>query len=89
MSEEQAKYGKDFEKTKLIEMTAKYFQEEDTLSDGLGQEIEISAVSSDFKEFYFVIKTERWAINDIDEMIELLNDFKSRLEISKQKHEES
>lgn len=27
---------------------------------------------------YIVIKTERWAINNIDEFIELLKDFKSR-----------
>jgi hypothetical protein len=82
MSEEQAKYKTDSEKPPvLMGITAKYFQEEDTLSDGFGQEIEISAVSSDFRDFYFIIKTERWAINDVDEMIELLNDFKARLEM--------
>ena len=31
--------------------------------------------------FYFVMKTYRWAFNDIDELIEILNDFKSKAKI--------
>jgi len=27
---------------------------------------------------YYIIETERWAVNEIDELIELLNDFKKR-----------
>lgn len=29
--------------------------------------------------FYYIIETERWAINDIDELINVLTDFKNRI----------
>lgn len=27
---------------------------------------------------YFILKTKRWAINDVQELVDLLNDFKKR-----------
>lgn len=35
--------------------------------------------SDDGEEHYIVISTERWAINDDNEITELVNDFKNRL----------
>ena len=35
--------------------------------------------ASDDDEYYFVISTERWAIDNPEELTELLNDFKNRL----------
>ena len=32
---------------------------------------------------YYVLKTERWAINDVDELINVLNDFKLRFPLEK------
>ena len=31
--------------------------------------------------FYFVMKTKRWAFNNVDELIEIVNDFKSKAKI--------
>jgi hypothetical protein len=31
---------------------------------------------------YYVLETERWAFNDVDELIKLLNDFKERCSIT-------
>lgn len=31
--------------------------------------------------FYFVMKTDRWAFNDIDELVQLLKDFKKKSNI--------
>lgn len=39
--------------------------------------IESEGVNFDMN--YFVIKTERWAFDDIDEMVALLEDFKKRI----------
>ena len=31
---------------------------------------------------YFVIETDRWAFDEVDEIIEIINDFKSKLEFA-------
>lgn len=60
----------------LTKIECEYTQEADCCSP-LGNcpnTIELSTEA----EQYIVIKTERWAIDNIDEFIELLKDFKSR-----------
>ena len=60
----------------LTKIMCEYTQEADGCSPfgDTPNTIEITTQS----DGYIVIKTERWAIDNIDDMIELLKDFKSR-----------
>jgi predicted nuclease of restriction endonuclease-like (RecB) superfamily len=66
--------------TVVSKITIKYSQEneiEEDADDNL--EITIDHLGGGF---YYVINTKRWAFNDIDELINVLNDFKSKANIS-------
>ncbi len=55
-----------------------YSQDSDSCDiTDLGQTLEISTEDAGDGK-YIVFKTERWAIDNIDELIEILNDFKSK-----------
>lgn len=60
-----------------------YTQEPDCVSDrDAFQEIKVWTENNGLARF-ICFKTERWAISDIDDMIELLKDFKERAGIVK------
>lgn len=66
-------------KPKLISLKAVYEQEVDCNADSDDvQTIEISTEDSG-GEFYFVLKTDRWAIDEPNELIQLLENFKKKL----------
>jgi len=54
-----------------------YIQEADSNSDGL-QLIEVSTEDAGGGVFY-VLKTERWAFDNINDLVKVLNDFEKRL----------
>jgi len=56
--------------------SVQYLQHDDTNHDDY-QKITITT-NSQGSGHYYVISTDKWAINDIDEMIKLLKDFKKR-----------
>jgi hypothetical protein len=51
--------------------------------DGLSSDIQILEVSAEDAGggFYYVLKTDRWSIDNIQELIKILNDFEKRLMI--------
>lgn len=60
-----------------------YHQEPDTNSNSdEWQFLEISTDTADGTEFYFNLKTDRWSINDVDELITVLEDFKRRVNLT-------
>jgi predicted nuclease of restriction endonuclease-like (RecB) superfamily len=61
----------------LIELKAKYTQQDD-VNQNDNQEIEIETADNG-AGFYFVIKTERWAVDSEKDLIDLFNDFKKKL----------
>jgi hypothetical protein len=61
----------------LIELKAKYSQKDD-INQNDCQEIEIETADNG-SGFYYVIKTERWAVDSEKDIIDLFNDFKKRL----------
>ena len=65
-------------KLKPYEITAKYYQDGDSL---IVDEQEMEILTGDAGGgTYFIIKTERWAFDNIQELIDLLTDFKKRIE---------
>lgn len=60
----------------IFNMKATYLQEDDEKEDL--QELKISAENQG-GDYYFVLETNKWAINDIDKLTHVLNDFKERL----------
>jgi predicted nuclease of restriction endonuclease-like (RecB) superfamily len=66
----------------LIELKAKYTQQDDVNQNDY-QYAEIEAVDCG-AGFYFVIKTERWAVDSEKDLIDLFNDFKKRLRDAKE-----
>lgn len=44
------------------------------------QEVTITTESSDLTDFYYLINTERWAIDDVDDFVDILIDFKKRMQ---------
>lgn len=60
----------------MTKVECEYTQEADCCSP-FGDSPNTIAFSTQAEQ-YIVIKTERWAIDNIDEFIELLKDFKSR-----------
>lgn len=68
---------------KLLNVTCTYSQEADSNSNNDGDNfIEISAEAICFEMDYIVIKTERWAFDNVNEFVELINDFKKRISIN-------
>ena len=63
-------------------LSATYQQEEDSSSTDGHQFLKIST-SDGGGGIYFVIKTERWAFDNIEDLIILLTDFKRRLSHSR------
>lgn len=61
-----------------------YIQDADTNSDGV-QTLEIETQDSGTGH-YFVMKTERWAFDDIDELVKLLEDFKKKTSMNPLKY---
>jgi len=66
----------------LYEMQIKYTQPADG-NDDTGDDIQELRVKTETNhgsedDYYFVIETYRWAFDEIDEVIELLKDFKNR-----------
>ena len=77
--EDMIKYGFGFSdnpKPKLVHLNTVYAQPCDEYSDDL-QELVIE-IGDAGAGAYYVIKTERWAFDEIDDLIILLNDFKKR-----------
>lgn len=61
-------------------VVATYHQEGDDQSNNGGDNfITIKSEGINFDMNYFVIETERWAFDNIDEMVALLEDFKKRI----------
>lgn len=54
-----------------------YCQQGDCTGNGDYNEIIISTADGGGGN-YFILKTKRWAINDVQELVDLLNDFKKR-----------
>lgn len=71
---------------KLSELKATYIQDADQMDSGEMQIIEVTAlpatlhlIEDDKPDYYFTIKTDRFAFDDIDEMVTLLNGFKKMI----------
>ena len=62
---------------KVQEIAITYWQE-DCHSDNT-QQIKINTCSLG-GDFFYEIETEKWSFDEIDDLINLLNDFKSRIE---------
>jgi hypothetical protein len=64
----------------LHQLTMIFSQQADDLDDaGVDQHIEITTQDAG-AGFYYVIKTERWAFDSVEELQELVNRFKKTLE---------
>jgi hypothetical protein len=79
---------KNFE---IADVKATYYQEGDTNSDTPSGDniITFEMEGIGFDMGYFVIKTERWAFDDIDEFVSLLQDFKDRCLMAKNNQRKS
>ena len=67
-------------KPELVAMESMYRQDPDSNapSNSLGQYITIKAEDAG-GGFYYVITTERWAVNEPQELLDLLEEFKRKL----------
>lgn len=66
-TEDKPKYDK------LTSLTTSYFQEGDSMIDG-DQQLELSTEDGG-GGIYFVLKTERWAFDSLEELSDLIQDF--------------
>lgn len=74
----------------LQDVKVTYYQERDDQSDiHLDNMIDIEMCGINYEMGYFVIKTQRWAFDDIDEMVELLKDFKIRTLLNQKTDDET
>jgi len=75
----------------IADVKATYYQEGDTNSDTPSGDniITFEMEGIGFDMGYFVIKTERWAFDDIDEFVSLLQDFKDRCLMAKNNQRKS
>ena len=63
---------------KIYELKALYEQESDSCaSNDMGQDIEISTQDAG-GGIYYIIKTERWAFENVKELADLVKDFQKR-----------
>lgn len=69
----------------LETLEAVYVQDGDTMqNDDASQELTIKVENNNFEsEKFYVIKTDRWAFDDVEELISLFNDFKNKLKHEK------
>jgi acyl-CoA-binding protein len=75
-------YEYDHNNTSLLKLSASYAQGSDSEDDlNRDQTLDIWTENAGNDEPYLVFKTERWAIDDVDELVALLNDFKSRYDL--------
>ncbi len=67
-------------KVSQVKISVEYMQDSDCMqSDNLGQNLTIRTESDGVGDgSYIIIETDRWAIDSIDEFIEILNDFKNK-----------
>ncbi len=69
----------DENETTLAHMTCTYTQNADSCDDKGGlQQLKVSTEDAG-GGFYFVIETERWAIDSLEQLTEILTDFDNRL----------
>lgn len=81
MPKDKIKSGFPYEQEVAIsDSTMTYSQKQDDCSENLEdlQYLKVSTANSGAGTYY-VLETERWAINDIDELIKVLKDFKNRI----------
>lgn len=65
----------------INKLSITYSQNADSCSDDQDiQEVTITTESSDLTDFYYLINTERWAIDDVDDFVDILIDFKKRMQ---------
>lgn len=64
-------------KVTMTTASAEYLQEGDDCSNGAIQSLHINTEDAGAGT-YFVIKTERWAFDSIEELIDVLKDFEKR-----------
>lgn len=71
---------------KLVEITEVYSQDEDCCGrpDDICQQIEISTENGGGGS-YLVVKTERWAVDDIDELVRPMRDLLKRIHEAEEK----
>lgn len=67
------------EKITLSELKVTYTQDTDSCDEDGVQELTVFTQDAGGGK-YLVIETKRWAINDIDEVVSILNDFQKRIE---------
>lgn len=72
---------KEDEDVVISDLSTTYLQKADCCSSEDYNELLIKAEDGGGCLFY-VIKTDRWAFDDIDEVIDVLNDFKNRLNLN-------
>lgn len=65
-------------KPKIETITATYSQDADSNSNNMIQILDVSSEDAGAGN-YFVIKTDRWAFDSIEELIETLRDFEKRI----------
>lgn len=66
------------EKVELERLEATYTQDPDGMQDGnLKQQIKISTEDCG-GGIYYVISTERWAFDSVEDLVELINEFKEK-----------
>ena len=79
MSETKIPFGIDGKQgtPNLVQLSATYHQEAD--SNGEEDQTLVISTQESMGNPYFIIQTERWALDNVDELIAILNDFKNRL----------
>jgi len=79
------KKGYDYSNTSesaLMKIRCEYMQEQDSESDTqIDNTLEIWTENAGTDEPYLCFKTERFAVDDIDELISIFTDFKSRYDL--------
>jgi len=78
------KSGFDYkgDEVSLVKLTAEYNQEPDDSSNGEVQELKITTEDAGGGTYY-VIETKRWAIDKVEDLVFILEDFKKRFAIQK------
>lgn len=81
MEEEKIKYGYSFDDKgtpKFVDLKVNYIQPCDTTDEVQEISIEMGDVGGGP---YFVIKTDRWAFDNVDDLVKILNDFKRKCDL--------
>jgi len=83
MSEKKIEYGTPTagSEVSIYEFSAKYIQERDDCDSGDDLQ-ELSIITQDAGGgVYYVIETQRWSFNDVNELVAVIEDFKNRLNV--------